>query len=166
MKKYKLQDKVYYSLKGLYFASIEIQNHYFHGDYDHAGGPQSNLREFATLKFSGTRRLGHSTAISRLVNEFDLYAAVIVPNRRMFDSIIDRNPHFYRGGRFAKCTIEDIERGFTPRHIPNSETLDLAVVDDSGHYTERQMDDIYGAFQYTFEYAIGAGRNFFLLFVG
>ena len=162
MKKHKLQDKVYYSLKGLYFACKEIQIQ----SREYLGLHEVNPGEFATIKFSGTRRLGHSTAIARLINEFDMRVALVLPNRRLMDSIITRNPTYFRGSRFIKVTFDDVKHGNVPRGISGLDSLDMVIVDNTTYMTDKHRAGIYQAFHHCWTAAFDREKTFFWLFMG
>jgi len=163
MNKHEVQDKVYYSLKGLYFACKEIQK----WGRAHLPTSQMHPKEFATIKFCGTRRVGHSTAISRLINDFGMYAAIIVPDNRMYDNIVRTNPHFFRNkDSFAKCTVDDIMHGFSPRQIPASDLLDLVIIDNTAFLDDNKIERIYDAFRHSYNYAMEKETSFFWLFLG
>ncbi len=159
MNKPRMEDKVYYSLKGLYFACVETQRFLIQNN----GANSIGMTELATIKFSGVRRLGHSSAIARLVNDFKLHTAVVLPNRQMADSFIRYASYLYRSTRFSKCTVGDCMRGRVPFHgIP----LDLITVDNTSHYSQEEVSAIYKAFEYSYHTAVSEDRTFFWLFVG
>ena len=159
LNKHKMEDKVYYSLKGLYFACVETQKFLIANN----GARSIGVKELATIKFSGVRRLGHSTAIARLVNDFKLHSAVVLPNRRMAESFIRHSSHLYRSARFSKCTVDECLVGRVPFHgIP----LDLVIVDNTSHYSQEEVSAIYRTFEYTYNIAMHEGKTFFWLFVG
>jgi hypothetical protein len=158
MNKPRMEDKVYYSLKGLYFACVSTQRFLIANN----GANSIGMRELATIKFSGVRRLGHSSAVARLVNEFKLMSAVVLPNSQAADSFVRYASHLYRNIRFSKYTVADCMDG----RVIYGEPLDIVMVDNTSYYSQDEISAIYRAFEYSYGEAIRNNKTFFWMFVG
>lgn len=191
--KHKLHEKVYYSFKGLYYASAEMQTYMMTNELHR----EINVHEFATIKFSGCRRIGTTYSIARFCSEKQIMPALVLPNRQIADSAFRTWSHFLKKSTFI-VTIEEIRRGalkggahiyYKPmfpevaaRPIRDDEpvsnsipvhamrydatNLDVVLVDNSMMLSERDIEGIYETFYHAFDYAMRQKRPFFWIFVG
>ena len=191
MTQYKIHEKVYYSFKGLYYACKEIQ------DYMRMHEDIRNIKvsEFATIKFSGCRRIGTTYAIARFCSEKQITSAMVIPNRQIADSVFRTFSHILRRNTII-ITHDDIMRGnlrggrfvyYRPQPIVKLEdaspheavpiktievshyvdqVIDAVLIDNTSMVDQEMKERIYEAFDSNFQFAMNEGRNFFWIFVG
>ena len=191
--KHKLHEKVYYSFKGLYYASAEMQEYMFENELHSEVKPQ----EFATIKFSGCRRIGTTYAIARFCSEKQIRPALVLPNRQIADSAFRAWSHYLKKSAFV-MTIDELRRGALrgghrvhykpmfpemavhpiaddepvrdsiPIHAMHYDvaSTDVVLIDNTMMLEDRDIERIYEEFFPAFDYAMRQRRSFFWIFVG
>jgi len=132
----------YSSLKSLVIGCQEIQEL---GDYHHMSMKQF-LKEVATIKISGSRRMGHTTAIVQFLIERNTPAVVLLPNHsilRNFQELYAKMASESRWDHLVAPEVlsyQNFEKWATGRNMGFYEAL---IVDNSSFMSESMKERIY-----------------------